>query len=95
MRVPQPDDRAGFHRRHAQVAAGRGHGQWRETVFIPEDDRGTLCVSSQVELRAGMHVFAPPAVRGFNRNLSTAEIIGRKLWWANKSMGVTPKKTGG
>ena len=51
-----------------------------ETVFIPEEDRGTLCVSSQ----AGCTVACPfcsTGRQGFNRNLSTAEIIGQ-LWWA-------------
>ena len=50
------DDRAGFHRRHAQVAAGCGHGQWRETVFIPEDDRARCVRVQPGGLRAGMHV---------------------------------------
>lgn len=51
-----------------------------ETVFIPEEDRGTLCVSSQ----AGCTVACPfcsTGRQGFNRNLTTAEIIGQ-LWWA-------------
>src|SRR5690606_34247868 len=51
-----------------------------EAVFIPEDDRGTLCISSQ----AGCTVACPfcsTGYQGFNRNLTTAEIIGQ-LWYA-------------
>ncbi|MBP9610168.1 MAG: 23S rRNA (adenine(2503)-C(2))-methyltransferase RlmN, partial [Laribacter sp.] len=66
-----------------------GTGNGVETVFIPEDDRGTLCVSSQVGCALEC-TFCSTGRQGFNRNLSTAEIIGQ-LWWANKSMGVTPK----
>ncbi len=52
-----------------------------ETVFIPEDNRGTLCISSQVgcALDCG---FCSTARQGFNRNLSSAEIIAQ-LWIAN------------
>ncbi len=53
-----------------------------ETVFIPEDDRGTLCISSQ----AGCTVACPfcsTGYQGFNRNLTTAEIIGQ-LWHARR-----------
>ena len=66
-----------------------GTGNGVETVFIPEDDRGTLCVSSQVGCALEC-TFCSTGRQGFNRNLSTAEIIGQ-LWWANKSMGITPK----
>ena len=66
-----------------------GTGNGVETVFIPEDDRGTLCVSSQVGCALEC-TFCSTGRQGFNRNLSPAEIIGQ-LWWANKSMGVTPK----
>ena len=66
-----------------------GTGNGVETVFIPEDDRGTLCVSSQVGCALEC-TFCSTGRQGFNRNLSTAEIIGQLLW-ANKSMGVTPK----
>jgi len=55
-----------------------------ETVFIPEDDRGTLCISSQ----AGCTVACPfcsTGYQGFNRNLSTAEIIGQ-LWYAKREL---------
>ncbi|MDP2155523.1 MAG: 23S rRNA (adenine(2503)-C(2))-methyltransferase RlmN [Sulfuricella sp.] len=66
-----------------------GAGQGVETVFIPEGDRGTLCVSSQVgcALECG---FCSTGKQGFNRNLSVAEIIGQ-LWWANKALGCTPR----
>lgn len=66
-----------------------GTGNGVETVFIPEDDRGTLCVSSQVGCALEC-TFCSTGRQGFNRNLTTAEIIGQ-LWWANKAMGVTPK----
>ena len=49
-----------------------------ETVFIPETDRGTLCVSSQVGCALNCR-FCATAQQGFNRNLSAAEIIGQ-LW---------------
>jgi len=55
-----------------------------ETVFIPEDDRGTLCISSQ----AGCTVACPfcsTGHQGFNRNLTTAEIIGQ-LWHAKREL---------
>src|SRR5690606_4232733 len=59
-----------------------GLGNAIETVFIPEDDRGTLCISSQ----AGCTVACPfcsTGYQGFNRNLTTAEIIGQ-LWYARR-----------
>jgi 23S rRNA (adenine2503-C2)-methyltransferase len=52
-----------------------------ETVFIPEDDRGTLCISSQVGCALEC-TFCSTGRQGFNRNLTTAEIIGQ-LWLAN------------
>ncbi len=56
-----------------------------ETVFIPEDDRGTLCVSSQVGCALECS-FCSTARQGFNRNLSAAEIIGQ-LWMARRELG--------
>jgi 23S rRNA (adenine2503-C2)-methyltransferase len=47
-----------------------------ETVFIPEEGRGTLCVSSQVGCALAC-TFCSTAQQGFNRNLTTAEIIGQ------------------
>jgi 23S rRNA (adenine2503-C2)-methyltransferase len=49
-----------------------------EAVYIPEDDRGTLCVSSQVGCALDCS-FCSTGRRGFNRNLSTAEIISQVL----------------
>lgn len=47
-----------------------------ETVFIPEDDRGTLCVSSQVGCALAC-TFCSTAQQGFNKNLTVSEIIGQ------------------
>ena len=60
-----------------------------ETVFIPEDDRGTLCVSSQIGCALECS-FCSTAQQGFNRNLSTGEIIGQ-LWVVNHAMQVRPR----
>jgi 23S rRNA (adenine2503-C2)-methyltransferase len=60
-----------------------------ETVFIPEDDRGTLCISSQVGCALAC-TFCATGRQGFNRNLTTAEIIGQ-VWWANRALGHDPK----
>ncbi len=60
-----------------------------ETVFIPEDDRGTLCVSSQVGCALDC-TFCSTARQGFNRNLTTAEIIGQ-LWVAKRTLQADPK----
>ena len=56
-----------------------------ETVFIPEDGRGTLCVSSQIGCSLDCS-FCSTGKQGFNRNLSSAEIIGQ-LWVAARSFG--------
>jgi 23S rRNA (adenine2503-C2)-methyltransferase len=61
-----------------------GVGNGIETVFIPEDDRGTLCVSSQVGCALDCK-FCSTGRQGFNRDLSVAEIIGQ-LWVANKRL---------
>ena len=66
-----------------------GTGNGIEVVFIPEDDRGTLCVSSQVGCALDC-TFCSTGKQGFNRNLTSSEIIGQ-LWWANKAMGRDPK----
>lgn len=60
-------------------------GQRIETVYIPEDNRGTLCVSSQVGCALDCS-FCSTARQGFNRNLSTAEIIGQ-VWLAASELG--------
>ena len=56
-----------------------------EAVFIPEDGRGTLCVSSQAGCTLDCE-FCSTGKQGFNRNLSAAEIIGQ-LWLANRALG--------
>ncbi len=61
-----------------------GKGDAIETVFIPEDDRGTLCVSSQAGCAVNC-VFCSTGKQGFSRNLSTAEIVGQ-LWWAEHTL---------
>ncbi|MET0217552.1 MAG: 23S rRNA (adenine(2503)-C(2))-methyltransferase RlmN [Burkholderiales bacterium] len=66
-----------------------GNGNAIETVFIPEDDRGTLCVSSQVGCALAC-TFCSTGKQGWNRDLSVGEIIGQ-LWWANKALGATHK----
>ena len=66
-----------------------GTGNGIEVVFIPEDERGTLCISSQVGCALDC-TFCSTGKQGFNRNLTSAEIIGQ-LWWANKAMGRDPK----
>jgi len=66
-----------------------GNGNAVESVFIPETNRGTLCVSSQAGCALDCK-FCSTGKQGFNRNLSTAEIIGQ-LWIANRSLGATPK----
>jgi 23S rRNA (adenine2503-C2)-methyltransferase len=65
-----------------------GNGNAVETVFIPEDDRGTLCISSQAGCALEC-AFCSTGRQGFNRNLSTAEIIGQ-LWQANRALGYAP-----
>jgi 23S rRNA (adenine2503-C2)-methyltransferase len=57
-----------------------------ETVFIPEEDRGTLCISSQVGCALDC-TFCSTAQQGFNRNLTAHEIIGQ-VWLANSRLPV-------
>ena len=61
-----------------------GDGNAVETVFIPEDDRGTLCVSSQAGCAVGCR-FCSTGHQGFSRNLTTAEIIAQ-LWYAEHTL---------
>ncbi len=56
-----------------------------ESVFIPETDRGTLCVSSQVGCPLDCS-FCSTGKQGFSRNLSMADIIGQ-VWLANRELG--------
>ena len=60
-------------------------GNCIETVFIPEADRGTLCVSSQVGCMLNCS-FCSTAQQGFNRNLTTGEIIAQ-VWVAARALG--------
>ena len=57
-----------------------GDGNAIETVYIPEHDRGTLCISSQAGCAVGCR-FCSTGHQGFSRNLTTAEIVGQ-LWFA-------------
>ena len=57
-----------------------GNGDAVETVFIPEDDRGTLCISSQAGCAVGCR-FCSTGHQGFSRNLGTGEILAQ-LWFA-------------
>jgi 23S rRNA (adenine2503-C2)-methyltransferase len=61
-----------------------GSGNGIETVFIPEANRGTLCVSSQVGCALEC-AFCSTGRQGFNRNLTVGEIIGQ-LWWASRAL---------
>ncbi|MRD73788.1 23S rRNA (adenine(2503)-C(2))-methyltransferase RlmN [Rhodocyclus tenuis] len=66
-----------------------GAGNAVESVFIPEDDRGTLCISTQAGCALDC-AFCSTGKQGFNRNLTTAEIIGQ-LWQVNRTLGADPK----
>src|ERR1700686_2491025 len=59
-----------------------------EMVYIPESDRGPLFISSQVGCALDC-AFCATAQQGFNRNLSTAEIVGQ-VWLANRELGFQP-----
>ncbi|OGA20314.1 MAG: 23S rRNA (adenine(2503)-C(2))-methyltransferase RlmN [Betaproteobacteria bacterium RIFCSPLOWO2_02_FULL_63_19] len=65
-----------------------GNGNAVETVFIPEPSRGTLCVSTQAGCTLACE-FCSTGKQGFNRNLTTAEIVGQ-LWLANRTLRVAP-----
>ena len=62
-----------------------GTGNAIESVFIPEEKRGTLCISSQAGCALECS-FCSTGRQGFNRNLTAEEIIGQ-LWIANRSLG--------
>lgn len=66
-----------------------GAGNCIEMVFIPEADRGTLCISSQVGCALDCS-FCATAQQGLNRNLSSAEIIGQ-LWLATQLLQEPPQ----
>ena len=61
-----------------------GAGNAIETVFIPEENRGTLCISSQAGCAVGCR-FCSTGHQGFSRNLTTGEIIGQ-LWFAEHQL---------
>jgi 23S rRNA (adenine2503-C2)-methyltransferase len=61
-----------------------GAGNAIESVYIPEDDRGTLCISSQAGCAMNC-LFCATGKQGFNRNLTTGEIVGQ-LWWAEHAL---------
>jgi 23S rRNA (adenine2503-C2)-methyltransferase len=69
---------------------GLDHGNAIETVFIPEPNRGTLCVSSQIGCGLNCR-FCSTGAQGFNRNLSTAEIIGQ-VFVAARQLGNVPHR---
>jgi 23S rRNA (adenine2503-C2)-methyltransferase len=61
-----------------------GTGNAIESVFIPEEERGTLCISSQAGCALECS-FCSTGKQGFNRNLGVDEIIGQ-LWWASRAL---------
>ncbi|MFJ2986712.1 23S rRNA (adenine(2503)-C(2))-methyltransferase RlmN [Collimonas sp. NPDC087041] len=73
-----------------------GQGNAVETVFIPEENRGTLCISTQAGCAVNCR-FCSTGKQGFSRNLSVGEIIGQ-LWMAEfelrKSKGIEPGHKG-
>ena len=76
-----------------------GQGDAVETVYIPESDRGTLCISSQAGCAVGCR-FCSTGHQGFSRNLTSGEIVAQ-LWFAEHSLrkralkvGVQPSKNG-
>ena len=73
-----------------------GQGNAVETVFIPEENRGTLCISTQAGCAVNCR-FCSTGKQGFNRNLSVSEIIGQ-LWMAEfalrKTKGIEPGPKG-
>jgi 23S rRNA (adenine2503-C2)-methyltransferase len=64
-----------------------GAGNAVESVFIPEANRGTLCVSTQAGCAVNC-LFCSTGKQGFSRNLGADEIVGQ-LWWANRALGAT------
>lgn len=82
----QQDSTDGTHKWVIRLA----DGNCIETVFIPENDRGTLCVSSQVGCALNCS-FCSTAQQGFNRNLSVAEIIGQ-VWLAVRQLAPDGKR---
>jgi 23S rRNA (adenine2503-C2)-methyltransferase len=73
-----------------------GNGNAVETVYIPEETRGTLCISTQAGCAVNCR-FCSTGKQGFNRNLTVAEIIGQ-LWMAEfelrRTKGIEPGPKG-
>jgi 23S rRNA (adenine2503-C2)-methyltransferase len=69
-----------------------GGGDAVETVFIPEVDRGTLCVSTQAGCAVNC-VFCSTGKQGFSRNLQAHEIVAQ-LWHANRALGAYDREKG-
>jgi len=69
-----------------------GGGDAVETVFIPEADRGTLCVSTQAGCAVNC-VFCSTGKQGFSRNLQAHEIVAQ-LWHANRALGAYGRDKG-
>ncbi|MGH8528996.1 MAG: 23S rRNA (adenine(2503)-C(2))-methyltransferase RlmN [Nevskiales bacterium] len=63
-------------------------GQAVETVFIPQEDRGTLCISSQVGCAMDCS-FCSTGKQGFSRNMNAAEIVAQ-VWFASRALGAGP-----
>jgi 23S rRNA (adenine2503-C2)-methyltransferase len=61
-----------------------GEGNAVEMVYIPEADRGTLCISTQAGCAVNCR-FCATGKQGFSRNLTLAEVLGQ-LWWARRSL---------
>jgi 23S rRNA (adenine2503-C2)-methyltransferase len=70
-----------------------GNGDAVETVFIPEDGRGTLCLSSQAGCAVGCR-FCSTGHQGFSRNLTTGEIVAQ-LWHAEHQLRARQDPTSG
>ncbi|MGE0805488.1 MAG: 23S rRNA (adenine(2503)-C(2))-methyltransferase RlmN [Burkholderiaceae bacterium] len=70
-----------------------GGGDAVEAVFIPEADRGTLCVSTQAGCAVNC-LFCSTGKQGFSRNLAAHEIVGQ-LWHANRALGAGAPGAGG
>lgn len=64
-----------------------GQGNAVETVFIPEANRGTLCISTQAGCAVNC-LFCCTGKQGFSRNLEVSEVVGQ-LWHANRALGAT------
>jgi 23S rRNA (adenine2503-C2)-methyltransferase len=77
-------------RRHHQVAVRRRRRQCGRDRVHPEDDRGTLCVSSQAGCAVGCR-FCSTGHQGFSRNLTTGEIVAQ-LWFAEHRCASCPPR---